>query len=573
MELRLQKFISSMGTLSDIRNLDPYNPVVTLLEHPVTAMQYVVITAIPEPSYMGIPINAIWVVQNPQSKYYRRALKLKAHSMDAYDGAAGEAITDAGLQQAWIAISTYDDIFADPQWYDNGAGGGIPGPKGDKGDKGDPGPMGPMGLQGPKGDTPTIDYDYIITEVVKRVGSTAPTYTLAITGADTVMEGATSQYQVVLNDGTTNTQIVAPITITSGGTAASINSSNLLTALNVLSDQVVTLSASYVTGGKTLTATKTVTITNAVLSSIAATGIPTTTYEGKTNNLAVTATYSNGTTASVTGQATYSISPANAGTVAANGSFTAATGLAADVPATITVTYVEGGVTKTASVAFTVKKVIATAIAITGAASVNGGATSQYSATVTKNDGSTTTAGVTWSLAPAGAGSIDTAGLLTAGNVTANTNATVTASATIGGATVTATKAVTIAYVAPIIYPFYGVAKDPGMAGKTGAWILSALTNRGPNGSRVMDPLVMDSGTTAQALYQFYAYPVSYGQATFTDKDTQMQGGWDGALGDPYDSTKMGPLTVNVTINGQSVPFYLYQTDKVGIGKMNWAVS
>jgi len=82
----------------------------------------------------------------------------------------------------------------------------------------------------------------------------------------------------------------------------------------------------------------------------------------------------------------------------------------------------------------------------------------------------------------------------------------------------------------------------------------------------------MDSATMQITMY--YAYPVSYGQAVFTDitpvGGSYMQGGWDGAHGDAGNT--LGPIVVNVTINSVVIPFYLYQTDYPNNGAMVWKV-
>jgi hypothetical protein len=573
MELRLQKFIDSMGTLSDIRNLDPYNPVILQMEHPVTAMQYVIVVAITEPSYMGIPINAIWVVQNPQSNYYKKALKLKA--------VAPNAIPDAlpGLTQTWIEIFTYDEIFSDPQWYDNGSGGGVPGPIGPQGPVGPQGPMGPTGLQGPvgpQGPAAVVDYDFIIAEVVKQVGDggTPQTATLAIMGANTVMEGGTAQYAVELTIGTNAPMaITAPITLT--GTGATINATNLVTAAgNLTGDQTITLSASYTYNGTALTATKNVVITNAALASIAVTGLGTNVFESKTAQLVATATYGNGATSTVTTQATYTVNPASAGTVSAAGLFTAAA-VASDTPFSITASYTEAGVTRTTTVNSTNKNLIAQSLAISsGATTVNEGGTLQMTATVTRND--TTTANVssqaTWTVSDPAAGTIDANGMFTASLVAANTPVTISASYLQEGITVTATRNITVNNVAAVIYPYYGAAASPGVAGKTGEWIKSTLTQRGPNGDRTATNISIDGGNAPGNKFLFYAYPKSYGLAQFFDLDSQMFGGWDGA-DDQFGQGTNGPMEVNVTIDGQVVVFYLYQSDMYNLGLTRWNVS
>lgn len=118
------------------------------------------------------------------------------------------------------------------------------------------------------------------------------------------------------------------------------------------------------------------------------------------------------------------------------------------------------------------------------------------------------------------------------------------------------------------IFPFFGVAAPVAQSAKNSAFIL-ALTGRGPTASRQCPSFTLDSAGNNQTMY--YAYPVSYGQAIFTDVAAGYQGGWDGAHGD-YGQT-LGPITVTVTINGSPVDFYLYQTDYPNLGSVEWSVT
>ena len=122
-----------------------------------------------------------------------------------------------------------------------------------------------------------------------------------------------------------------------------------------------------------------------------------------------------------------------------------------------------------------------------------------------------------------------------------------------------------------VLYPYFGAAPLIGQAGKTSAFILS-LPQRGPTVDRKNPGALMDSFNMQTTMY--YAYPVSYGQAVFTDitpvGGSFMQGGWDGAHGDG--GVTLGPIIVPVNINGTMIDFYLYQTDYPNNGEMLWRV-
>lgn len=113
------------------------------------------------------------------------------------------------------------------------------------------------------------------------------------------------------------------------------------------------------------------------------------------------------------------------------------------------------------------------------------------------------------------------------------------------------------------VLPYYGTA--PVGAAHTQALIFG-LQFRGPTADRNNPAFTLTSGENVS---MYYAYPVSYGEATFFDTDAQMEGGWDGALN--YQETGLlGPDTVNVVIDGQTIPFYLYETDWPNLGLCHW---
>ncbi|MBI5905062.1 MAG: hypothetical protein HZB86_05875, partial [Deltaproteobacteria bacterium] len=89
-------------------------------------------------------------------------------------------------------------------------------------------------------------------------------------------------------------------------------------------------------------------------------------------------------------------------------------------------------------------------IAVSGAASVNEGATATYTATATWSDGSTSAVTPTWSVTTAYA-TISSSGLLTAATVSATQTVTVSASYTSGSVTRTASQSVSIVNVPPTL--------------------------------------------------------------------------------------------------------------------------
>lgn len=169
MEKRLQDFILSVQQLSDLRNLDTFNPIVFQMEHPINATRYTVVGAKLEPSYLGLPINVTWVVLDPTDPYYMQALKLKV-TLD------NETVTTkpkvVGLDAWWHVVRTYDEIFNDPQYYYSSA---IVGPQGPTGAQGPAGPTGPVGATGPSGNDGA-------NGLAGEVGPTGPTGAQGLVG-------------------------------------------------------------------------------------------------------------------------------------------------------------------------------------------------------------------------------------------------------------------------------------------------------------------------------------------------------------------------------------------------------
>jgi hypothetical protein len=553
-----------MNTLADIRNLDVSNPIQFDLEHPVTAQKFTVMAGIGEPSYMGVPINTVWTVLDSASVYHDQCLKLLSYAAPTTP-IPGKTLV-LGLNQSWVVIASYDEIFADPQYYDNGSGGGSRGPKGDTGSAGSAGPMGP---NGPKGDTPVIDYQSIIDTVMGMLPPPVPVVpTFDIVGPDSIVEGSNAPYVFNAHMLSTTIPLAVPLSLSGDVGAAALTSANVLSALNLPADTSVDLTGHFTFNGIPYQATKNVALLNSGLSSIALSGLAATLFEGQPGiQLQVQATYGNASTQNVTTSTVWSVVPPAAATVNSAGVLTTNLVLA-DTPFAVTATYTEGGVTKQDVANCINTNILSTGLAIAGVAALNEAASTTYTATVTRNNG--TTGGVTsvWTC-DAAIGTITAAGVFTAAAVATNTVGNVHASYTFEGVTVQATKSVTVNNVATIVYPYYG-------SGATSAVLNSAfvlaLAHRGPNGNRLMNPMQIIDGPNISL---YYAYPVSYGQAVFTDLGNNFQGGWDGAHKDS--GVTPGPVTVSVTVDGVPTPFYVYQSDYPDIspasGPTNWSVT
>ena len=233
-----------------------------------------------------------------------------------------------------------------------------------------------------------------------------------------------------------------------------------------------------------------------------------------------------------------------------------------------TVTY-GGNVFNAPVVSWTAIKRIVTGIEVVGSGSVAAGAQQQYTINATYNDGQTgAVVSTTWT-ADANIGVINASGLFTAvtGSTVESGNVSVDVMSA-DGTVYTAVFAVTVAAESVPIYPYAGIVNPA--APLTEALILG-LTIRGTvadrtGGFTTANPLLLESQGMSQTM--MYAYPASYGFATFLDIESNFTGGWDGAM-----APAMGPATVNVTIGGNVVPFYVYKTDYPNLGPVTWSIT
>jgi hypothetical protein len=172
---------------------------------------------------------------------------------------------------------------------------------------------------------------------------------IAISGPSTVNEGGTATYTATgtWDNGTTVT--ITP-TWSENSSYATISAGGVLTASPVTSNQSVTVTASYTSGGVTKTATKAVTIVDVPALASIAIGGPSTVNEGGTATYTATGTWDNGTTVTITPAWSENSSYA---TISAGGVLTASP-VTSDQSVTVTASYTSGGVTKTATKAVTI---------------------------------------------------------------------------------------------------------------------------------------------------------------------------------------------------------------------------
>ena len=275
---------------------------------------------------------------------------------------------------------------------------------------------------------------------------------LSIIGSTAVNELSSATYSLLATYDIGTTATVTGILSIATTSYATLSGSSLNVG-DIAGNKSVSLNATYTENGVTRTATLPVTLINTanILTGLSIVGTcsscgTTTVNESSTSTYGVIASYDNGSTASVTATVTLDATT----NASLNGSTLKTNNVFSDQPVTLRATYIENGVTKTATYPITVKNSVnyLTSIAINGATSLaSGGANSAYTVTATYDNGSTST--VAASLTASGNGAILISGQLLTGSITVNSTVTLSATYTENGITKTATLPVTI--VAPVV--------------------------------------------------------------------------------------------------------------------------
>lgn len=446
MELRLQEFIASVETLADIRNLDQWNPIVFQLEHPITATRYTIVGSKQEPSYLGIPVNTTWVVLDPESPYYRMALKLvDTDNPDRstnitpinIDMNSSGSVDEGDLVLFWNIVRTYDEIFETPQYYVTGGRG----PKGDKGDPGEPG---------------AVDYSRAIATLASLTG------TLRIDGPTFLDENSTQQYTVtliesqILPDGTVTDPeprvVVTPISLAGNVPEGMyMDPNNVLHVGSVTANTPLRLYAEFPSWAKNTVAHLDVTVRDvaAQVTGVTMSG-PDSVVSGNTAQYTINVAWSDGTTSVASGE--WRLDSANFGSITNTGLLNVPSSIAAsgsvNVSANVTINGVLYTPNKTVVVTKQVAPATVTSVSLSGLGAVNSNTQTQYTFVVNWSDGTTTNPPAAWSLNSSAFGSISSNGLFTVPDgISSSGSVTVTGSVVVNGVTHTATKTVAVTKV------------------------------------------------------------------------------------------------------------------------------
>ncbi|HEX9204515.1 MAG TPA: putative Ig domain-containing protein, partial [Candidatus Deferrimicrobiaceae bacterium] len=188
------------------------------------------------------------------------------------------------------------------------------------------------------------------------IATSAPTLTgLSIAGPSSVNESSSGTYAATATWSDNSTTTVTPTWGVGPTLYASITASGVLNTLAVPSNQFVTVSASYTSGGVNRSATQSVTIVNVppALTGLSIAG-PSSVNESSSGTYAATATWSDNSTTTVT--PTWSVSPSTYASLSSSGVLTTLA-VPSNQSATVTASYTSGGVTRTATQAVTIVNV------------------------------------------------------------------------------------------------------------------------------------------------------------------------------------------------------------------------
>jgi len=258
-----------------------------------------------------------------------------------------------------------------------------------------------------------------------------------------------SQVNLTWTAATDNVGITAYQVYRDGGTTPLTTLGNVTsysdTGLTAGTTYSYTVAACDAAGNCSLQSAPTTATTSAAtptLSSIAV-SCPTTIVSGQTGACTANASYSDGTSAAVT--PTWSVALGSAATIDATGTITASA-VTADTAVVVNATYIEGGVTKTATATVTITAATAalSGLTVSCPATVASGQTGSCTANASYSSGPSKTVTPTWSTVLGAAATISATGTITASTVTVDTAVVINASYVENGVTKSATATVTI---------------------------------------------------------------------------------------------------------------------------------
>ena len=268
---------------------------------------------------------------------------------------------------------------------------------------------------------------------------------ITITGPDVIASEATVDFSCIAVWENGMEVTVSPKWSLSSTAYATVSAEGKVTSQNTDSKtHTVILNATYKSGDKSFTASKTIMLRPLVFASVAISGSLTIAY-GASETYVCTAAWSNGETAGVS--PTWQLSDKTYATISGNTITSKNTsGLMQTV--TLKATYKDSGVTKSASIDINLLPASAISISIDGKDRITAEATEAYTCMATFEDGSISVVSPSWSLSNTTYATVSEDGKVISKNTDEKTHTTVlTATYKSGGKTISAKKTITLAPV------------------------------------------------------------------------------------------------------------------------------
>lgn len=288
-------------------------------------------------------------------------------------------------------------------------------------------------------DTPqTVTCGSLSKTFTVKVNTSLPPNRLTIIGSEVLQSGARTKLTATARYANNRERTVNPAWSSSNPVAASVSAAGVVTAGVVSAPTQVTISASWTENGATVQATHVILVsaTPSALTALTLTG-PSSVQSGGQVRLISNAVYADQSSKAVSAKG-FTVSNPAVGSVNSRGVLTVAT-VTVNTSLTVTASYEEGGVTKTASLSITVSAgpAVLSRLTLVGAtALLASGQTLNLSALGVYADTSSKPVAATWQVTGSAA-TVSSAGVLRASSVSVDTPVVVSASFTEGGITVT----------------------------------------------------------------------------------------------------------------------------------------
>ncbi|OYU45663.1 MAG: hypothetical protein CFE44_06320 [Burkholderiales bacterium PBB4] len=286
--------------------------------------------------------------------------------------------------------------------------------------------------------------------LVRSIATAQPPNLLTLTGTNTLQSGARTTLTATARYTDNSLRTVNPVWTSSNPVAASVSTLGVVTAGVVSTNTPVTITASWTENGATVQSTLVLTVSAApaVLSDLKLTGAASVQSAGQIR-LVLSALYSDASSKTVSASS-FAVSESSLGSVNARGVLSVAS-VSVNTVLTVTATYVEGGVSKTASLPVTISaapSALARLTLVGASALLASGQSLNLSALGVYADSSSKPVAASWQVTGTAA-TISSTGVFKASPVSVNTPVVVSATYTEAGVTATAQLQVLIQASAP----------------------------------------------------------------------------------------------------------------------------